>query len=169
MKLSHVIFDFDGVFTDNFVYTSSEGIEFIKTSRSDSYALSEWKKNPLFAQIVLTIVSTETDPVVSKRANKLGIKCYSGVKEKEKLIEEIFLKEENPITSIEKHWKSTAFVGNDLNDLIAMQKAGYAFCPSDAHPKIKKIATKVFNKRGGDGFVREVLEYLQTRKLQEKN
>jgi len=39
-----IVFDFDGVFTDNFVYTSSDGIEQVKTSRSDSFGLSIFRE-----------------------------------------------------------------------------------------------------------------------------
>jgi YrbI family 3-deoxy-D-manno-octulosonate 8-phosphate phosphatase len=168
MSIEYIFFDFDGVFTDNFVYTSTDGTESVKTSRSDSFALSQWKLNPRTKNIKIFIISSETDKVVEQRAAKLGISSFTGVESKDHLIEEIFLKDGNSPADFNKAWQRSIFVGNDLNDLSAMKKAKISFCPADANSDIKNIASRVFEKRGGEGFVREVLEYLESHNLDEK-
>ena len=52
------------------------------------------------------------------------------------------------------------FLGNDLNDLEAINLAGFSIAPLDCHPIIKKNADLIINKKGGNGFVREFIEIL---------
>lgn len=155
--ITSIIFDFDGVFTDNFVYSDSTGGEMVRTSRSDSYQLSLFKKfiqdNNL--EIDLFILSTESSRVVKKRAEKLGLKVYQGISNKKEFLQNLFNK------SGKMNWKGVAYLGNDLNDLECMKLAGYSFCPNDAHPLVKKASKYVFDSVGGDGFVRETLVFIQ--------
>ena len=64
-----VVFDFDGVFTDNAVYVSEDGKEAVRCWRSDGLGLRELKR----LGIPAVIVSTETNPVVTARSRKLAI------------------------------------------------------------------------------------------------
>ena len=50
------------------------------------------------------------------------------------------------------------YVGNDVNDIDTMKIVGYAVCPKDAHPQIKKIANHVLNSNGGYGVIRELTD-----------
>lgn len=50
------------------------------------------------------------------------------------------------------------YVGNDLNDYLAMGLCGYSVCPGDSHKVIKQISTVTLRTSGGDGVVRELLE-----------
>lgn len=50
------------------------------------------------------------------------------------------------------------YVGNDLNDFIAMGMCGYSACPADSHEKIKTIATVTLSTRGGEGVARALIE-----------
>jgi len=52
------------------------------------------------------------------------------------------------------------YLGNDLNDLSAMQIAGFSVAPSDAHRMILDQADLVLTQQGGDGFVRAFIELL---------
>jgi 3-deoxy-D-manno-octulosonate 8-phosphate phosphatase (KDO 8-P phosphatase) len=54
--------------------------------------------------------------------------------------------------------KNIMYVGNDLNDLLAMNLCGYTACPSDSHSSIKLIADVVLKEKGGNGVIRELLE-----------
>ena len=160
-----LVFDFDGVFTDNFVYTSTAGHEMVRSSRSDSYALSNFMKDRRMQMYNLFIVSTEENGVVKRRARKLKLKAYTGVSSKKEFMDRLFISKK---LDTETGWARTIYVGNDLNDFECINLAGASFAPIDAHPKIKEIASKVFDSRGGNGFVREVLEYLQTVEYLEK-
>ena len=57
-------------------------------------------------------------------------------------------------------FKRIIYLGNDLNDYSSMSFCGFSVAPFDAHPEIKKIASKVLDKKGGEGFVRFFVEDL---------
>ena len=65
-----VAFDFDGVFTDNTVYVSQDGVESVKCWRSDGIGLARLSDVGVRA----CLLSTEANPVVGIRATKLKIK-----------------------------------------------------------------------------------------------
>ena len=142
-----IIFDFDGVLTDNTVYVSEDGKEQVKCNRSDGLAISELKK----LKIKTFIISTEKNKVEYQRGKKLGISVQYGVKDKVKALKGLAEKESLGIDKV-------LFIGNDLNDLRVMEICGYSACPSDSHRKIKEISNYILKKKGGEGIVREVIE-----------
>ena len=66
-RIKLIVYDFDGVMTDNKVYVDQNGTEMVQVNRADGLGVSEIKK----MRIKQIIISTETNPVVSARANKL--------------------------------------------------------------------------------------------------
>lgn len=154
-----LIFDFDGVFTDNNVLINQDGIETVKCSRADGLGLDIlkkfiYKKN---WELDYFILSTEKNPVVLSRANKLKIKCEYGIENKLKFIKD-YLKRKFPLESNKE--KGIIYLGNDLNDFAAMRFVGTSIAPSDAHYLIKEEASIVLESKGGHGFVREFIEKL---------
>ena len=53
-----------------------------------------------------------------------------------------------------------AYVGNDINDLEAMELVGVTFCPADAHSSIINISDHILTSKGGEGVVREIFDHL---------
>ena len=153
-----IVFDFDGVFTDNFVYTDSTGIEQVRTSRSDSYGLSIFREfcstNTL--SIEMFILSAETNNVVTQRALKLGLNSHTGISNKKEFLAK-YLASQNLQSP-----RGFVFLGNDLNDLECLEMAQFSFCPSDAHETVRKASTHPLSRQGGNGFIREALEFLQS-------
>jgi YrbI family 3-deoxy-D-manno-octulosonate 8-phosphate phosphatase len=152
-----IVFDFDGVFTDNFVYTDSNGIELVRTTRSDSYGLSIFREFCLVnsLNIEMFILSTEISNVVTQRAKKLGLNSHTGVSNKKEFLSKYLTSQSL------KSEQGLVFLGNDLNDLECLEIAQVSFCPSDAHETVKKVVTHPLISQGGNGFVREALEFLQ--------
>ena len=153
-----IVFDFDGVFTDNFVYTDSTGIEQVRTSRSDSYGLSNFREFCSTNSFVIEmfILSTEVNDVVTQRSLKLGLNSYTGISSKKELLIK-YLAGRNFQSS-----QGLVFLGNDLNDLECIEMAQFSFCPSDAHETVRKASTHPLSRQGGNGFIREALEFLQS-------
>jgi 3-deoxy-D-manno-octulosonate 8-phosphate phosphatase (KDO 8-P phosphatase) len=149
--LNLIVYDFDGVMTDNKVYVDQDGREMVQVNRADGLGISLIKKLSI-AQIIL---STEENQVVSARARKLGITCLQGIEDKAKALRN-FCKENK------YDLESVGYVGNDINDREAMQLVGISFCPSDAHQDIIKISTSVLKTKGGGGVVRELFDFLQS-------
>ena len=142
-----IIFDFDGVLTDNFVYLNDSGEESIKCSRSDGLAFDVLRKLSKF----VFILSTEKNKVVSERAKKLKVEVIQSIDNKLEAINFI-MKQSN--STLDR----TLYIGNDLNDYNIMKLCGHTACPSDSHELIKDISKFVLNSRGGDGVAREIIE-----------
>lgn len=146
-SLDAMVFDFDGVFTDNRVWVSESGEESVACSRSDGLALDALRRY----QVKLFILSTEANNVVRKRAEKLKIPVFNGVSDKAVALKDLARREGFALDR-------TLYVGNDVNDLIAMQLCAYRVCPADSHPRIASVATHRLSTNGGYGVVRELAE-----------
>ena len=145
--LDALIFDFDGVLTDNKVHIDQNGNEWVSCNRSDGLAfiILEKLKKPTY------IISTEKNKVVASRAKKLKTPVLQGVENKSKELKKLSIKNNFNLNK-------TLYVGNDLNDYEAIRLCGYSACPSDSHKKIKKISTFRLDAKGGSGVVRELIE-----------
>lgn len=148
--IEHVFFDFDGVLTDNKVYTDQAGNESVACDRADGLGIKQLK---LQGKAVY-ILSTETNPVVTKRADKLGIPCVQACKDKAQFMRE-WLQSQQVIP------EQVAFVGNDINDLGVIQEVGLSFCPADSDASVLALADCVLTRNGGDKVVREVAALLE--------
>ena len=148
-QVSLIVFDFDGVLTDNRVWVSQDGIESICCNRSDGLGFDMLRD----AGIPSVILSTETNPVVRQRGIKLQIRVIQGVKDKGAEITKLFKEYSLSPTNV-------AYVGNDLNDISALLKVGHKWCPSDAAKEVREMCTHVFNSTGGAGVVREIADFL---------
>ena len=145
--LDALIFDFDGVLTDNRVYIDQDGNESVRCNRSAGLAflVLEKIKKPTF------IISTEKNKVVAARAKKLKTPVLFGIENKFKALKKLSIKKKFDLDK-------TLYVGNDLNDYEALKLCGYSACPSDSHKEIKKISTFILDAKGGSGVVRELIE-----------
>lgn len=154
-----IVFDFDGVFTDNKVWVDQDGRESVRCDRGDGLAfdiLRAYQKQGKIEADVF-IVSKETNPVVQARAQKLKLDCYNATRDKLTFMTQHLAA--NFPDSVDP-FAGLVYVGNDLNDLPIMRKAGYGVAPSDAHEKVLEIADLVLPQRGGEGFVRAFIEQL---------
>ena len=161
-QFKNIIFDFDGVFTDNSVYVNSIGEEFVRCNRSDSLGLNLFRAylKSIDWEMKLAIVSTEVDGVVSARAKKIGLDCHQAIGNKLSYLSGGQSGQNVNGLNLPLDLSKTIYLGNDLNDLPIMRLTGLTFAPSDSHPLIKATATHVSHEPGGHGFVRSVLELL---------
>lgn len=145
-----VAFDFDGVFTDNMVYVFEDGSEAVRCFRGDGIGLRKLER----AGIETVIISTETNPVVSARSRKLGIRCVQGCEDKRAALESIVQERGLSLAHV-------AFVGNDINDLPCLTRVGLPIVVQDAHPDVISHARYQTKARGGHGAVREICDLLE--------
>lgn len=144
-----VAFDFDGVFTDNTVYVTQEGVESVRCWRSDGIGISRLRGTGVH----VLILSTEVNPVVAVRANKLKAPCKQGIEDKAAAILETC--REQGIDPAQ-----AAFVGNDINDVPAFKAVGLPIAVADAYPEIFPHVLYRTAKFGGHGAVREVCDLI---------
>ena len=152
-----IVFDFDGVFTDNKVYVNESSQEMVRCDRSDGLAINFLRsfrlQKKLYADFF--ILSKEQNAVVMARAQKLQLDCQHGVDNKVSFLEN-YLADKFPDKS--QPFSGLIYLGNDINDLPAMCKAGFSVAPSDAHQLVKYVANVVLPQKGGEGFVRAFVE-----------
>ncbi|CCH49462.1 HAD hydrolase family protein [Pseudodesulfovibrio piezophilus] len=147
--LKLIVYDFDGVLTDNRVFVDQAGGESVAANRSDGLGISMIRK----LGIEQTLLSTETNPVVSARAAKLDISVMQAVTDKAAMLTKMVVAREIAFASV-------LFMGNDINDLGAMTLCGFKVAPADAHPSVCALADYVTEARGGHGAVRELADVI---------
>ncbi len=144
--------DFDGVMTDNRVWTDQDGRETVAASRGDGFGIQMLVK----AGVPVIVISKERNPVVAARCKKLGIPYRQGIDDKTGV-----LKREQAKLGVDP--AETVFVGNDLNDLPAFPLVGWGVAVADAHPEVLRKADFVLSKNVGFGAVREICDLILER------
>ena len=154
-----VVFDFDGIFTDNSVVVNERGEESVCCNRADGLAFDivRFYQKKLWLSAEFMVLSREKNPVVSRRVEKLGILCAQGVIDKSEFISKHVASKKIDDSD---PFRGLIYLGNDLNDAKAMLMSGFSVAPMNSHPYILRIADLVIKKRGGDGFVRDFIELL---------
>ena len=142
-----IAFDFDGVFTDNTVYVSQDGIETVRCWRSDGLGLARLRN----VGVQAFIISTEANPVVTARANKLKLPCKQGVEDKAAGILEV-------CQDLRIDPQQTMFVGNDINDIPAFLSVGIPVGVADAYSETYPYVLYRTQRSGGCGAVREICD-----------
>jgi YrbI family 3-deoxy-D-manno-octulosonate 8-phosphate phosphatase len=147
-----VVFDFDGVMTDNRVWVGEEGRELVACDRSDGLGLAMLRQLGLD----LFVLSTETNPVVGARCRKLALPFEQGVRDKAGRLRDL-LRERGLAPS------NVIYLGNDVNDLDCMRLVGCGVAVADAHPDVLRAADLTLTCAGGHGAVRELCDRLASR------
>ena len=154
-KIKLIIFDIDGVFTDGSVYLDDEGKEILRFSRIDGKGLELLRKEG----IDVAVISSEDSKSVQSRMKKLNFpdnSIFLGVKNKIKIYEDLKIKK--PITDEE-----IAFLGDDVQDIEIMKNCGFSASPINAQEKVKIISDYISPLKGGEGFIRDVINKLLER------
>ena len=149
-KIRLVVFDFDGVFTDNMVYVFADGTESVRCFRSDGIGLAKLKR----LGIETVIISTETNPIVAVRSKKLGIHCVHGCDDKCEALDKIIGEKGLSLEEV-------AYVGNDVNDEPCLSCVGLPIVVQDAHADVLSYALYRTKTPGGHGAVREVCDLFE--------
>jgi YrbI family 3-deoxy-D-manno-octulosonate 8-phosphate phosphatase len=147
VNIDAVVFDFDGVFTDNRVVIHQNGEESATANRGDGMGLGRLKKTG----IPILVLSKEPVPIVVHRCDKLGLECLHGIDDKLPLLT-TWLQDRNIDIA------NTIYMGNDINDLECLTAAGCGVVPLDAHPDILPVADLVLSYAGGYGAVRQLCD-----------
>src|SRR5262245_15770502 len=120
-RIGALIFDFDGVLTDNRVSVGQDGQEAVLCDRSDGLGIEMLRRRGLR----MTVISKEVNPAVAARCRKLQLECAHGVDDKLPLMRAWLEKHGIPI-------EEAVYVGNDVNDLDCLAAAACGVVPADA-------------------------------------
>ncbi len=147
-KIRLLALDVDGVLTDGGLYIGAGGETCKRFNVQDGLAISCALRNNL----TVAIITGRQSEIVCRRAAELGItEIYQGIKDKREMLEELAAKHSLQLTEV-------AYMGDDLNDLPALNIAGLACAPENAVQEVKDLADFIAAKKGGEGAVREVIE-----------
>ena len=146
-----IVSDFDGVMTDNRVLVDENGKESVYVSRADGQGIHMLRS----MGIELIIMSTETNGVVGKRAEKLNVECIQSIDDKAEYLKIYCNKRKIPLEEV-------IYVGNDINDYSAMCMAGIKIVPNDAYKIVKDIADVITKTKGGYGVIREIADIIES-------
>ncbi len=160
--INFLIMDVDGTLTDGKINISPSGELFKAFHVRDGYAI-----NTILPQIEIkpVIITGRESEIVAKRSEELGIPfVFQGVKDKRRVLENL-LAVESCRDGCEYTLANCAYIGDDIPDLECMQliklAGGLTACPNDAVQEIKAISDFISSKKGGDGAVRELVDFLK--------
>ncbi|MGA7648973.1 MAG: HAD family hydrolase [Terriglobales bacterium] len=149
-RIKAIATDVDGVLTDGGVWWGPNGEEWKRFHFADIMGLSLARKSGM----AIVLMSGENSPLVDRLAAKFSISdVYKECKDKAAALR----------TFAEKHGlrlQEICFIGDDVNDLPALNIAGLSACPADARPSIREHCQVVTKLGGGNGAVREVVDML---------
>ena len=151
-----VVFDFDGVMTDNRVWVDEEGHEMVAANRSDSLGVGMLRR----AGVQSMVISKEVNPVVTARCRKMRVPVMQGIDDKAGVLSSY-------LTEHKIDPQRVVFVGNDVNDLPCFPLVGCAVAVADALPVVLRDADLVLEYSGGRGAVRELCDRIISQ-MQEK-
>lgn len=155
-NIKTLVFDVDGVFTDNRVILFPDMEPVRSFSARDAYAIQYAIKKGLN----LVVITGGRSESVIKQLKEFGLKyIYTGVKDKEKKIIEFIQETKGNLDEV-------LYMGDDIPDMKVMLMVALACCPQDAVNEIKHICNYVSPIKGGCGCVRDIIE--QTLKVQGK-
>jgi YrbI family 3-deoxy-D-manno-octulosonate 8-phosphate phosphatase len=147
--------DVDGVLTDAGMYYGESGEEFKKFNTRDGMGIKLLQAEG----VVIAMITGEHTKIVARRAKKLGItEVFQGVKDKVVVLTHLSKKLNIP-------FEQMAYIGDDVNDVEALQAVGYAASPADCVDQVRQVVHYICRKNGGEGVVREVIDMILTARL----
>lgn len=157
-KIKAIALDVDGVLTDGSFYWSMNGEELKKFSFSDVMGVSLGRK----AGLIFALISGEDNVLIDRFARKMAITdTYKGCKDKASALRSFAEKNALDLSEI-------CFMGDDVNDLGALELAGLPAAPANAHASVKGKAKLITIKSGGNGAVRELIDLILEKKASQK-
>ena len=149
--INYLVMDVDGTLTDGKIYMSSCGEAMKAFNIKDGYGIHDIC---IPAGITPVIITGRKSVIVLNRCKELGIKdVHQGVIDKLGKLKALIV-----------DLSSIAYIGDDLNDLPCMSEVkaagGVVGCPADAVEKVKEISDYVSPHNGGDGAVRDYIEWI---------
>lgn len=145
-----IVMDVDGVLTDGRILYSADGAEIEAFSVRDGLGLRAAQR----AGLLTAILTGRVSGAVARRAKELGIpEIHQGISDKMEAYESLLRR--HGLTD-----DAVAYIGDDLNDLPMLVRAGLSAAPADAEEEVKAEVALVTSRGGGRGAVREVIDLI---------
>lgn len=155
-KIKAVVLDVDGVLTDGTFIWGPNGEEYKEFSFSDIMGISLGNK----AGLIFALISGENSSLIDRFAEKMHIvDIYKGCKDKAAALVSFAKKYGLTLDQV-------CFMGDDVNDIGALELAGLSAAPANAHNSVKHKVALITEKTGGQGAVRELLDIILTKNVE---
>ncbi|MFN4319614.1 MAG: KdsC family phosphatase [Aquificaceae bacterium] len=150
LKIRLLVLDVDGVLTDGRLYYTSKGEEIKVFNVKDGFGI----KMAQMAGIKVGVISGRESQALRKRLEELGIEeAYLGFNEKLPVLEDM-------LKRLYLSFEEVAFIGDDYVDLPILKRVGFPMVVCDAPEELRSYALYTTKARGGEGAVREAIEFL---------
>ena len=148
-----LVLDVDGVLTDGTILLGEDGSEYKRFNLIDGHGIRMWKR----AQCDVVLLSGRHSAATLQRAQQLSIThVFQDCHFKLPALK-AFLQQQD----IAPH--TVAYIGDDLMDLPCVRYVGFGVAVQNGAAELKTHADYVTTRCGGDGAVREVIEYILKR------
>jgi 3-deoxy-D-manno-octulosonate 8-phosphate phosphatase (KDO 8-P phosphatase) len=145
-----VVFDVDGVLTDGGLWYGPTGEALKRFDVKDGHAMVLAR----LTQLPVAVLTARTSTIVELRAQELKLaKVFQGRREKGSAFVEL-------AAELGHAPEQLAYMGDDVNDLPALSRAGLSGCPADAAEQVKSAVHFVSSRPGGHGAAREFIELI---------
>ncbi len=145
-----LVLDVDGVLTDGTIVVDAQGMESKFFSVLDGHGIKMWKR----AGLSVAFLSGRASAPTKQQAKELAVDfCLEDCKDKLACLRELMR-----LSGISA--EQIAYVGDDLPDLPVIRNVGFSAAVANAVDEVKKQADYVTTRKGGQGAVREVIEYI---------
>lgn len=152
-RIQMLVMDVDGTLTDGKIYISQQGELFKAFDVMDGYGIRHILPK---LHIIPVVITGRISSIVEHRCSELGIShCYQGIKDKAECLNKVARTLSIPLDQI-------ACIGDDENDLPMLKLCGVKGCPKNGFNKVKENCDYICNNCGGNGAVREFIEWLAT-------
>ncbi len=152
-----IIFDVDGTLTDGKIYMGNDGEVMKRFDVKDGCGIHDLM--PMH-NLIPIIITARSSSIVANRCKELGVTYYyQGCRDKIKKLDEI-AEELHFCKDFAGIYQEVAYMGDDIIDLPVMKKCRFKGCPSDAVSEVREIADFISVNAGGNGAVREFIEWI---------
>ena len=142
--------DVDGVLTDGTITIGSDGTEFKTFNLLDGHGIKMWRR----AGLKTALISGRESAVTKQRAKEMEIDfVYQPCQKKLDCFEKL-------LADSKLEPKNIAYIGDDVLDIPLVKRAGFGIAVANAVDELKSCAHYITSRNGGNGAVREVVEYI---------
>lgn len=154
-KIKYLVLDVDGTLTDGKIYMGTSGEMLKAFDIKDGYGIHDML---IPSGIIPVIITGRSSKILENRCRELSVTdLFQGIKDKTYVLKQYLCSNNSSLQEV-------AYIGDDLNDLPCMklvkEAGGIIGCPANAVSSVIEISDFVSSKNGGDGAVRDFIEYL---------
>ena len=150
LKIKLLVCDCDGVLTDGSIIYESNDVEIKAFSAHDGIGFQILRHS----DIIPVVITGRSSRALELRCKDYFIHhLYQGVRNKKMVLEKL-------ISELNLSYDNVAYIGDDWNDFLAMEQCQLKIAPKNANATFKMTVDYVTEKNGGNGAVRDAIEYL---------